>query len=163
MSVNASLWPAAPGPTRRTVLRDSARLAGLLLASGALGAPALASVAGRPAFDARNLAELMKALGLAMPQESKEVQLGGPDVADRGDVVPVTFSTSAANARQLLLVVEKNPFVLAAQFQLSEAIEPSISTRVKMAQSSRVYAVVITPERVLYAQREIAVTLGGCG
>ena len=54
--------------------------------------------------------------------------------------------------------------MLAAVFDLSDAVEPSISTRVKMGQSSNVFAVAITADnKVLYAAKEIKVTLGGCG
>ena len=40
----------------------------------------------------------------------------------------------------------------------------SLNTRIKMNQSSRVFAVAMMGDgRVLYAAREIQVTLGGCG
>ena len=54
--------------------------------------------------------------------------------------------------------------MLAAIFDITEAVEPNISTRMKMGQSSNVIAVVITSDnKVLFAQKEIKVTLGGCG
>ena len=43
--------------------------------------------------------------------------------------------------KQLLLLVEKNPTTLAAMFDVTDAIEANFSTRVKMGQSSNVYAV----------------------
>jgi len=47
---------------------------------------------------------------------------------------------------------------------LSDAIEASFVTRLKLGQSSNVYAVALLADgRVLFAQREIRVTLGGCG
>jgi sulfur-oxidizing protein SoxY len=49
-------------------------------------------------------------------------------------------------------------------FDVTDAVEPSFSTRVKMAQSSNVVAVAMMNDgRVLFAQREVKVTLGGCG
>jgi sulfur-oxidizing protein SoxY len=54
--------------------------------------------------------------------------------------------------------------VLAAVFDLSDAIEANLSTRTKMGQSSNVYAVAMMSDgKVLYAAKEIKVTLGGCG
>ncbi|MCZ2292841.1 MAG: thiosulfate oxidation carrier protein SoxY, partial [Burkholderiales bacterium] len=42
--------------------------------------------------------------------------------------------------------------------------EPAFNTRLKMAESSRVIAIALADDgRVLYAQKEIDVTLGGCG
>ena len=53
---------------------------------------------------------------------------------------------------------------LAAIFEVSDAIEPAFQTRVKMGQSSNVYAVAVMADgRVLFAQKDIKVTLGGCG
>ena len=60
--------------------------------------------------------------------------------------------------------MEKNPAVLSALFDVSDAIEANFSTRVKMAQSSNVYAVAMMGDgKVLFAQKDIKVTLGGCG
>jgi sulfur-oxidizing protein SoxY len=54
--------------------------------------------------------------------------------------------------------------MLAALFDVTDAVEANISTRVKMGQSSNVIAVAITADnKVLFAQKEIKVTLGGCG
>jgi len=76
----------------------------------------------------------------------------------------VGASTTLAGAKRILLLVEKNPSMLAALFEVTDAVEPNISTRVKMGQSSNVIAVVITADnKVLFAQKEIKVTLGGCG
>jgi len=116
------------------------------------------------AFEAKTMSDLMKALGTSGPAESKDVSITGPDIAENGAVVPVGAATTLAGAKRLLLLVEKNPAMLAAAFDLSDAVEPNISTRVKMGQSSNVFAVAITADnKVLYAVKEIKVTLGGCG
>jgi sulfur-oxidizing protein SoxY len=63
-----------------------------------------------------------------------------------------------------MLLVEKNPNVLAAAFDVSDAVDPNFSTRVKMGQSSNIYAVALMRDgKVLFAQKEVKVTLGGCG
>ena len=44
------------------------------------------------------------------------------------------------------------------------AVEAGVATRIKMAQTANVLAVAITGDgKVLYAQKEVKVTLGGCG
>ena len=152
---------------RRELLADSARVAArvaALLAAGGLLPQAAHAAYQAAAFEAKSMAELMKALGASAPAESKDVTITGPDIAENGAVVPVGASTSLAGAKRIALLVEKNPAMLAAIFDITEAVEPNISTRVKMGQSSNVIAVVFTADnKVLFAQKEIKVTLGGCG
>ena len=150
--------------TRREMLTRSAQVAGMLAALGLL--PGFAQAAGynTAAFDAKTMADLMKALGGAAPAESKDVTITGPDIAENGAVVPVGAATSLPGVKRLLLLVEKNPALLSAMFDVSDAVDPNFSTRVKMGQSSNVFAVAMMADgKVLYAAKEIKVTLGGCG
>lgn len=149
--------------TRRDMLATSARVAGLLAGAGLLPAAAQAAWS-QAAFDAKTMADVAKALGGSAPAESKDVTITGPDIAENGAVVPVGCATTLAGAKRLLLLVEKNPSVLAAVFDVSDSVEPNFNTRVKMGQSSNVFAVAMMADgKVLYAGKEIKVTLGGCG
>ncbi len=149
--------------TRRDMLTRSASVAAALAGLGLLPQAALANWS-QAAFEAKNMADLMKALGNSSPAESKDVTITGPDIAENGAVVPVGAATTLPGVKRLLLLVEKKPNMLAAMFDVTDAVEPSISTRVKMGQSSNVFAVAITGDnKVLYAAKEIKVTLGGCG
>ena len=152
--------------TRRELLTHSGTVAALLASAGLLPALAQAQAAGynTAAFDAKTLAEVMKALGVAAPVESKDVTVTGPDIAENGAVVPIGASTTLAGVKRVLLLVEKNPAVLSAMFELTDAVEANLSTRVKMGQTSNVYAVALMADgKALFAQKEIKVTLGGCG
>jgi sulfur-oxidizing protein SoxY len=152
--------------SRREVLKRSAAVASLMMAAGLLPTVAAAQTAAfnAAAFDAKNMADLMKALGASAPTESKDVTIQGPDIAENGAVVPLGASTTLAGVKRMLLLVEKNPSMLSAMFDFTDAVETSISTRVKMGQTSNVIAVAMTNDgRVLFAQKEIKVTLGGCG
>jgi sulfur-oxidizing protein SoxY len=152
---------------RRKMLSDSAWVAAALVAAGWLPQRASAQQAGawnQAAFDAKSVGELMRAMGAAAPTESKEVSLTAPDVAENGAVVPIGVATTLAGVIKLLILVEKNPNILAAAFDVSDMVESSFSTRVKMGQSSDVYAVAITGDgRALFARKDVKVTLGGCG
>ncbi len=149
--------------SRRDVLAVSARLAGLLAAAGLLPAAAQAAWS-QSAFEAKSMAEAAKALGGGAPAESRDIAITGPDIAENGAVVPVGCSTTLAGVKRLALMVEKNPSALAAVFEVGDAVEANFNTRVKMGQSSNVFAVAIMNDgRVLYAAKEIKVTLGGCG
>jgi sulfur-oxidizing protein SoxY len=148
------------------MLTRSAQVAGMLAALGMLPGLAHAQAAGynTAAFDAKTMADLMKALGGSAPVESKDVTITGPDIAENGAVVPVGAATSLPGVKRLLLLVEKNPAMLSAMFDVSDAVEPNFSTRVKMGQSSNVFAVAMMADgKVLYAAKEVKVTLGGCG
>ena len=152
--------------TRRDLIGRATKVAALLAGAGLL--PALAYAQAAPynaaAFEAKNMAELMKALGAAAPVESKDVTVTGPDIAENGAVVPVGASTTLPGVKRMLILVEKNPSVLSAIFDVTDAIEPNFSTRVKMGQSSNVYAVAMMADgKTLFAQKEVKVTLGGCG
>ena len=149
--------------TRRDMLARSATVAGLLASAGLLPQAAQAAWA-QAAFEAKTLTDAVKALGGGAPAESKDVTITGPDIAENGAVVPVGAASALPGVKRLLLLVEKNPSVLAAVFDVSDSVEANFSTRVKMGQSSNVIAVAMMADgKVLYAQKEIKVTLGGCG
>ena len=149
--------------TRREMLSRSAQVASLLAAAGMLPATAHAAWP-QAAFEAKTMADAAKAFGGGAPVESKDVTIVGPDIAENGAVVPVGAATTLPGVKKLLLLVEKNPSVLAAAFDVTDGVEASFNTRVKMGQSSNVYAVAIMDDgKVLYAGKEIKVTLGGCG
>ena len=149
--------------TRRETLKHSAVVAGLLASTGLF--PQFAHAAfNKNAFDAKSVQDALKAIGPATLTESKDVTITGPDIAENGAVVPLGASTTLANVKQLLILVEKNPSTLVAMFNMSDSIEPTVSTRAKMGQSSDVYAVAITADgKALFAKKEVKVTLGGCG
>ena len=149
--------------TRREMLTKSATVAGLLATAGLLPATAQAAWT-QAAFDAKTVADAVKALGGGAPTESKDVTITGPDIAENGAVVPVGCACALPGVKRLLLLVEKNPAVLAAAFDVSDAVDANFGTRVKMGQSSNVIAVAMMSDgKVLFAQKEIKVTLGGCG
>ena len=149
--------------TRRESLVRSAGVLALLAGAGLLPRAAKAAWT-QAAFEAKSLADAIRALGAAAPVESKDVSLTAPDIAENGAVVPVACACALPGVKRLALLVEKNPNALAAVFDVSDAIEPNFSTRVKMGQSSNVVAVAMLADgKVLYTQKEVKVTLGGCG
>jgi sulfur-oxidizing protein SoxY len=149
--------------TRREMIARSAAVAALLAGAGVLPAHAQAAW-NKAAFEAKSVDDAIKALGIAKPAESAEITFTAPDIAENGAVVPIAASTALAGVKRLAFLVEKNPTTLAGVFEFTEFVETSVATRIKMGQTSNVLAVAITGDgRVLYAQKEIKVTLGGCG
>ena len=148
---------------RRDALRNSAAVLGMLVAAGLLPQAAQAAY-NKTAFDAKTVADVLKAMGASAPAESKDVTLTAPDIAENGAVVPLGAATSLPNVKQMLVLVEKNPNTLVAAFTVNEALEANFLTRAKLGQSSDVYAVAITNDgKAFYAKKEVKVTLGGCG
>ena len=147
---------------RRETLKQSLAVAGLLGATGLF--PGQAFAFNKTAFDAKNVNDAVKAYGAGAPVESKDVSLTAPDIAENGAVVPMAVASTLPNVKALLVLVEKNPSALVAKFDMSDALEPSFSTRAKMGQTSDVYAVAITKDnKAFFAKKEVKVTLGGCG
>jgi sulfur-oxidizing protein SoxY len=115
------------------------------------------------AFAAKTRADVLHALDAASPVESPQVHLSGPDIAENGAAVPFDCSTSLPGVRRMLLLVEKNPFTLSAVFDVSEAVEPAFSIRLRMDQTSSVFAVALLADgRALYAVKNVRVIVGGC-
>jgi sulfur-oxidizing protein SoxY len=147
---------------RRETLKQSLAVAGLLGATGLF--PQYALAFNKTAFDAKSIADAVKAYGASAPVESKDVTLTAPEIAENGAVVPLAASATMPGVKSILLLVEKNPAALSAKFDVTDAVEPSFHTRVKMGQTSDVYAVAITNDgKAYYAKKEVKVTLGGCG
>ena len=153
--------------TRRTVLKvgGGASLMTLLAAAGWLAPETAAAQAwNKNAFEAKTMDETMKAFGGGSPAQSKDITfLSTPDIAENGAVVPVGVSSSIAKTESIAILIEKNPNMLAASFDIPAGTDPSVSTRVKMGQSSNVYALVKADGKYYVAAKEIKVTLGGCG
>jgi sulfur-oxidizing protein SoxY len=148
--------------TRRTALQHTAAVATLLAGTGLF--PQYAFAFNKAAFDAKSLADVVKALGGSAPVASKDVSLTAPDIAENGAVVPLGAASTLGGIKHLLILVEKNPSALVAIFNVTDSVDANFATRAKMGQSSDVYAVAITNDgKALFAKKEVKVTLGGCG
>ncbi len=117
----------------------------------------------KDAFAAKGIVAVLTALGGTPPAASKEIELVAPDNADNGAAVPITINSKLPGTQSIALLVEKNPNTLSALFEIPEGTDASITTRVKMAETSRVSALVKANGKYYVAEKEIRVTLGGCG
>ena len=154
--------------SRRQVLKTGGgmTLLALVTAAGWLkpGEALAADAWNKTAFEAKNLDETVKALGGGAPAQSKDIAfVQTPDIAENGAVVPIGVTSSIPNTQAIAILVEKNPNALAALFEIPAGTAPSVSTRVKMGQSSNIHALVKADGKYYVATKEIKVTLGGCG
>ncbi len=151
-----------PFRERREALQLGFKLAGLLTLAGV--SPFATAAYNKAAFDAKSIAEAVKAQAAGTLAESKDVVLTAPDYAENGASVALSVSTALNGVKKILLLIEKNPAVLAASFQVSDNIDASLTIRAKMSQTSDVYAVALMADgKVLFTKKEVKVTLGGCG
>jgi sulfur-oxidizing protein SoxY len=152
---------------RREVLKTGSgvSLLALLAAAGWLvPSDAGAQAWNKAAFEAKTMDETLKALAAGTPTQSKDIAfVSTPDIAENGAVVPIGVSSAIPKTEAIAILIEKNPNTLAASFEIPPGTEPAISTRVKMGQSSNVYALVKADGRFYVVSKEIKVTLGGCG
>lgn len=151
---------------RRELLKFGTGLAALAAAGFALRPrTALAQQWNKAAFSTKSLNDTVKAMGGASATESRDISFVNPtpDIAENGAVVPVTVSSNIPRTQSISILVDKNPNVLAASFDIPEGTEAFVSTRLKMGETSNVYALVKADGKFFYARREIKVTLGGCG
>ncbi len=145
---------------RRSLLKYSA-VVGLIAPAGFI-AEAQAQEWNKAAFEGKSLDDVFKILGAGSPDKSGAVTLNAPDIAENGAVVPVGITTTL-KAEQMAILVEKNPSALAAQFFIPAGTEPFVTTRIKMGQTSNVYALVKADGKWSMSVKEVKVTLGGCG
>ncbi len=115
------------------------------------------------AFNASNLQDAMKSYyGSGTTEASDKIKITAPSIAENGAVVPISVSSSIEGAESITIFVEKNPQPLIASFVLHKANQ-NVSTRIKMAKTSNVYAVVLAKGKIYEAHQEVKVTIGGCG
>jgi sulfur-oxidizing protein SoxY len=152
---------------RREWLKQSGgiTLLTLLAAAGWLKSGcAVAEGWNKSAFDTHSLDETVKALGGDAPAHGADIAFfSTPDIAENGAVVPIGVTSNVPKTESIAILIEKNPNMLAAVFDIPPGTESSLSTRVKMAQTSNVYALVKADGKYYVASKEIKVTLGGCG
>ncbi len=132
--------------------------AGLLKPGSAWAAPW-----NKTAFESKAAADAIKSLGVAELVESKDITITAPDIAENGAIVPVAVTSKIPNTQSISIIAEKNPFPLAASFDISAGGEAYVSTRVKMGQTSDVRAIVKAGGKFFTAVKEVKVTVGGCG
>ena len=147
-------------PRRRELLK----LLSLMAAAGLLPfTAARAEGWNKAAFEAKKMDDVLRTLGGGAPQESIDLVLNGPEIAENGAVVPLEIESKLPDTQSIAILIEKNPNILAAYFSIPSRTLPWLQTRVKMAETCNVYALARAGGKFYYATREIKVTIGGCG
>lgn len=130
------------------------------LSAGAVGLAAGAGLISPAAV----LAEGFNMATVDSATASADIKLKVPEVAENGAVVPVTVDASAIDGvTAISIVAANNPQPLAATFNLGEGAKGFAGTRIKMGKSGKVIALVTAGGKTMKAEKEVKVTIGGCG
>jgi sulfur-oxidizing protein SoxY len=144
---------------RRSVLKACAALLAL-----AVAAPlrALAAVWNAPAFEAKHLDGAQQGLGVSASEPSAQIELIAPQLAENGAVVQIEVLSRIPGTEAIAILVEKNPTPLIANFMFSHGAEPYVITRIKMAETSLLKAVVKAGGNYYEASKLVEVSDSGC-
>lgn len=150
---------------RRTLLRVAAGapLAPLLAAGLLRPGRVLASPRNDAAFDVKDVTEALRRIGAEQATATPEIQIKAPEIAENGAVVSVEVVSNIPATRRIAVLVDKNPLPLIFEFEFGPGVKPQVATRIKMAETSMLRAVVEAGGKTYTALREVKVTLGGCG
>lgn len=151
---------------RRSFLQFAGSVAALA-ASGAAGllrsAESWAASWNKAGFESKALADVLKNLGAGNAAESRDIVITAPDIAENSALVPVAVTSKIPNTQQISIVAEKNPFPLAATFEMANGAEGYVRTDLKMGQTSDIRAIVKADGKFFVARTEVKITVGGCG
>jgi sulfur-oxidizing protein SoxY len=146
--------------TRRLLL---VRAGAAALALGLLAPLRALAAWNKDAFGAKSAADALKSLGASGAAPTKDIVIDAPQIAENGAVVPIEIASTVPGTTSIAVLIEKNPFPLAARFDFHEGALPFVKLNVKMGETSDVRVVATAGGRHYVATREIKVTIGGCG
>jgi len=146
--------------SRRKVLSLAAQLTALATAgtlSPAYSAPAEAA------------AEIAKFTAGVVPDAGR-ITIDLPEIAEHGSAVPLAIDidhpmTPEIHVVEMLVVAEANPWPRIARFHFTPMSgRAMVATRIRLAGTQTVHVLAKTSDkRILMAQRQVKVTIGGCG
>lgn len=122
-----------------------------------------AAVWNKPAFVETKLGQAMKALDIQHPKQTDQIIIKAPDRAENGSIVQVEITSKLANTESITILVEKNPTPLIATYKLSPAVVGHVITRIKMADTSDITAVVKAGGKHYLQRKNVVVLESGCG
>jgi sulfur-oxidizing protein SoxY len=151
---------------RRIFLKGSlaSSAIGLAVSAGLITPRLVLAAWPKAAFDATNIDGAVSSLfGSTTLTGSDKIKIKAPDIAENGAVVPITIETDIEGVESISIIAEKNASPLTSSFVLGKGTEAFIATRIKMAKTSSVIAVVKAGGKLYSTGKEVKVTIGGCG
>ena len=107
--------------------------------------------------------ETFAAMGVGKPLVDQRVVVQAPDTAENGAYVGIGIESSIPNIDAVAFLVDKNPSVLAGYFELKKTEQLKLGTKIKMAETSDLVALVKAGDTYFMNTKLVKVVLGGCG
>jgi len=152
--------------SRRRLLARAGLTAGFAMLAGG-GLLPRAAFATRPdkAFSAKEVDAALPEIGGDGASASEEINLQGPPggLAENGAVVPIKVDTKLENVESISIFAKSNFNPLVAVYEFGEGAVPYVDTRIKMAESGDVVAVVKAGGKLYSTSKSVKVVAGGCG
>ena len=115
------------------------------------------------AFQATQMQEALAGLGVNRLNASSLIRVVAPDKAENGAVVQIEITSNIPNTESISILVDKNPTSLIAYFKFSQGADPFVVTRIKMAETSDVQAVIKADNQYFVGKKRVEVLENGCG
>jgi sulfur-oxidizing protein SoxY len=123
---------------------------------------ALAALWNKPAFESKTLTGALQGMNISGESVSPDIEVIAPDVAENGAIVQVEITSRIPNTEAISIVVEHNPTPLIANFMFANGAEPFVVTRIKMAETSDLQAIVKVGNQYFKASKRVEVLENGC-
>ena len=111
----------------------------------------------------KSIKETFVALGVGELSVDERVVVQAPDTAENGAYVGISVECFIPNITAVAFLVDKNPGVLAGYFETKMSGELKFATKIKMAETSDLVALVKAGDNYFMNTRYVKVVLGGCG
>ncbi len=152
---------------RRSFLKNSLAVGTAVIAAnaGLLTPTQVLADWNKKAFSAKSTDDALSSVfGSTSTTESADIKLKAPAIAENGAVTPVTVDASSIDGvESIAIMASKNPMPLVCEYTFGAGAVGYVSTRIKMGQTMNVIAVVKAGGKLLKAEQEVKVTIGGCG
>lgn len=144
---------------RRSMLKGCAALLGV-----ALVAPfrAIAAAWNRAAFEATSVDAALQGLAANKVGPSRDIVLTAPQLAENGAIVQVEVESRLPGTEAIAILADKNPTPLIANFVFHEGAAPFVITRIKLAETTELKAIVKAGGQYYSVARMVEVSKGGC-
>lgn len=114
------------------------------------------------AFNGRSVESALGALDLPTAEESNQIDIDVPDVAENGANVPVEVTVRIPGVERVLVVGERNVFPLLADTRFGPGVVPWVELKVKLGETSHVRVYALADGHLYTAARKVRVIVGGC-
>jgi len=117
----------------------------------------------KQAFNIPDMHDALKQLGAENAAKSDQVEIIASELAEDGNMVPIEIVSKLPGTESMYILADGNPIIIVASYDIYPGTIPHIKTRIRMAKTSSIHALVKANGEFYKTSMEIKVTLGGCG